>query len=410
MMCAKTKEKENAARVSFTCRAIRGISAIICAILLFLQLPGGTVIYPEAEAANASIAKLRDQIKKNEKEQAALKAEIDSAKNEIDSFLQKKNYLDRQIALKEQNIELKEQLIKEYELKIEETKEKLVEKDSTLQKKYEDFRVQLRLSYEDKDYSLWEIIFSSDSLIDFLVNSERTAILLEYQTSLLNELKLESEDLNNLKQQHETMLAEQIQIKNELEIDKLNLEQQKNHAITYIKIQEREIRKNEEKYKSLVKANEQLDAELEKQLKELAAKSQRVYVGGKYMWPLDLKYNYISSYFGYRTFNGIREFHRAIDIPANAGANIYAANSGTVVTATYHYSYGNYVVIDHGGGQATLYAHCSRILVKVGDTVNKGDVIAKVGTTGYSSGNHLHFEVRINGSAVDPLSGYVVKP
>ncbi len=410
-MAAESTTKSSAApRKLQPRRAVKLISAFLCAIILLLQLPGGGVIVTVAEDTNAAIAKLRDQIKENEKKQAEYKAEIASAKNQINSFLQQKYYLDRQIALKEQNIELTEKLIEEYEQEIVKTKTRLAEKEGILEKKYDDFRTQLRLAYEDQDYNLLEILFSSESLIDFLINAERTAILLDYQTTLLNDLKLEAEDLNNLKLKYENMRAEQLKTKSDLEEKKEELERQQSYALTYIKNKERELRKNEEEYQKLVRYNEELDAQLEKLLQEIAARSQQVYVGGKYIWPLDLKYNYISSGFTKRTFNGVTEFHKGLDIPANAGANIYAANAGTVVTATYHYSYGNYVIIDHGGGQATLYAHCSKILVKVGDKVKQGDVIAKVGTTGYSSGNHLHFEVRINGVAVNPLDGYVVKP
>lgn len=410
-MAAESTTKSSAApRKLQPRRAVKLISAFLCAIILLLQLPGGGVIVTVAEDTNAAIAKLRDQIKENEKKQAEYKAEIASAKNQINSFLQQKYYLDRQIALKEQNIELTEKLIEEYEQEIVKTKTRLAEKEGILEKKYDDFRTQLRLAYEDQDYNLLEILFSSESLIDFLINAERTAILLDYQTTLLNDLKLEAEDLNNLKLKYENMRAEQLKTKSDLEEKKEELERQQSYALTYIKNKERELRKNEEEYQKLVRYNEELDAQLEKLLREIAARSQQVYVGGKYIWPLDLKYNRISSGFTKRTFNGVTEFHKGLDIPANAGANIYAANAGTVVTANYHYSYGNYVIIDHGGGQATLYAHCSKILVKVGDKVKQGDVIAKVGTTGYSSGNHLHFEVRINGVAVNPLDGYVVKP
>jgi len=410
-MAAESTTKSSAApRKLQPRRAVKLISAFLCAIILLLQLPGGGVIVTVAEDTNAAIAKLRDQIKENEKKQAEYKAEIASAKNQINSFLQQKYYLDRQIALKEQNIELTEKLIEEYEQEIVKTKTRLAEKEGILEKKYDDFRTQLRLAYEDQDYNLLEILFSSESLIDFLINAERTAILLDYQTTLLNDLKLEAEDLNNLKLKYENMRAEQLKTKSDLEEKKEELERQQSYALTYIKNKERELRKNEEEYQKLVRYNEELDAQLEKLLQEIAARSQQVYVGGKYIWPLDLKYNRISSGFTKRTFNGVTEFHKGLDIPANAGANIYAANAGTVVTANYHYSYGNYVIIDHGGGQATLYAHCSKILVKVGDKVKQGDVIAKVGTTGYSSGNHLHFEVRINGVAVNPLDGYVVKP
>jgi murein DD-endopeptidase MepM/ murein hydrolase activator NlpD len=409
MMKDIEKYSYNQQRPAFFRRAVKLTAMALCVVLLFTFLPG-TVIYPEAEATSATIAKLRDLLKKNEQEQAALKREIAAAKNDINSMLKTKDYLDQQIALKEQNIEITEKLINELDKEIANLKTRLAHKETNLEKEYEKFRVQLRLSYEDKDISLFEILFSSESLMDFLVNSERTAILLEFQTNYINDLKLQAEDLNNLKAQHEEYLSSQQTLKVQLETAKADLEASKNYALSYIKTKEREMRKNEEEYQKLVKANEELDAELEKQLKELAAKSQRVYVGGQFIWPLDHKFNRISSYFGKRTFNGITEFHKALDIPANAGSNIYAANGGSVVTATYHYSYGNYVVIDHGGGKATLYAHCSKLLVKVGDNVNQGDVIAKVGTTGYSSGNHLHFEVRINGTAVNPLDGYVVKP
>jgi murein DD-endopeptidase MepM/ murein hydrolase activator NlpD len=112
----------------------------------------------------------------------------------------------------------------------------------------------------------------------------------------------------------------------------------------------------------------------------------------------ETQYNRISSDYGYRG----SEFHLGIDIPAAYGSNVYAANGGKVIKATYHYSYGNYILIDHGGGQATLYAHNSKLLVSEGDTVSKGDVIALAGSTGASTGNHIHFEVRINGVTTDP--------
>ncbi|MCX7923132.1 MAG: M23 family metallopeptidase [Clostridia bacterium] len=96
--------------------------------------------------------------------------------------------------------------------------------------------------------------------------------------------------------------------------------------------------------------------------------------------------------------------HTGIDINAASGASIVAANSGTVILASWQGGYGNAVIIDHGGGITTLYGHCSRMLVSVGDKVKRGEVIAKVGSTGWSTGPHLHFEVRKNGSTVNPLS------
>jgi murein DD-endopeptidase MepM/ murein hydrolase activator NlpD len=119
---------------------------------------------------------------------------------------------------------------------------------------------------------------------------------------------------------------------------------------------------------------------------------------GRFRYPTD--YRGISSGF-YRRSGA---YHGAIDFPCPTGSNVYAGADGVVITATWHYSYGNYVAIDHGGGFSTLYAHNSRLLVSVGQHVSRGQVIAKSGSTGNSTGPHCHFEVRINGARVNPLN------
>lgn len=132
---------------------------------------------------------------------------------------------------------------------------------------------------------------------------------------------------------------------------------------------------------------------------------------GELIWAVDKKYSYISSYFGKRIspITGKEENHRGIDIPADYGTNVYAALDGTVITAEYHNSFGNYIAIEHGEGMTTLYAHNSSLLKKVGDKVLQGEAIAKVGSTGDSNGNHCHFEVMINGVLQNPLD-YVIPP
>lgn len=121
-------------------------------------------------------------------------------------------------------------------------------------------------------------------------------------------------------------------------------------------------------------------------------------------WPVP-GYTRITSNYGMRThpITGIYKLHTGVDLGAPMGANFVAANDGVVTKAGYNGAYGNMVIIDHGGGISTLYAHGSEILVTVGQTVKKGDVILKVGSTGYSTGAHAHFEVRVNGQVVNPL-------
>ena len=156
-------------------------------------------------------------------------------------------------------------------------------------------------------------------------------------------------------------------------------------------------------------------AALEARIKLLAAAnaSGTPYVGGDFVWPVP-GYNGITSKFGMRThpITGVYKLHTGVDIGAPTGANFVASNKGIVIAAEYNTAYGNFVMIDHGGGIQTLYAHGSQIVTSVGQEVNAGDVVLKVGSTGYATGPHAHFEVRINGTPVEPLTylqatGYV---
>ena len=127
---------------------------------------------------------------------------------------------------------------------------------------------------------------------------------------------------------------------------------------------------------------------------------------GSFIWPATSYL--VTSEYGYRIhpLQGVQKFHSGIDVGAGAGTPIYAAAAGTVATATYNDSYGNYVLINHGGGNSTLYAHMSSMAVSSGAYVTQGQVIGYVGSTGWSTGPHLHYEVRLNGSTVNPLSYY----
>ena len=161
---------------------------------------------------------------------------------------------------------------------------------------------------------------------------------------------------------------------------------------------------NAEKYK---KEQEALEAEIQKMLQNEGSSDS--YGDGKLKWPVPTR-SYISSYFGWRTLYGKPNYHKGIDIPGAAGTNIVAADAGKVLRVEkLTYGYGWHVIIDHGNGVATLYGHCSRLDVSVGQVVQKGQVIAGIGTTGNSTGNHVHFEVRINGVQQNPLN-YVKQP
>jgi murein DD-endopeptidase MepM/ murein hydrolase activator NlpD len=201
-----------------------------------------------------------------------------------------------------------------------------------------------------------------------------------------SEIKVELENLELDKQTQETKQQELNTL-----LGKINTE------LSTITQQESSVQKE---YDNAKAERDAAKAELEKEFAANGGVGD--YVGGEWRWPVPT-HRYVSSYYGYRNIFGYREFHTGIDIPAPSRTPIIASNSGIVTTAAYAASgYGNRVIVDHGGGYKTLYAHCYSLNVKVGQYVKQGDVIAYVGTTGMSTGNHLHFEIRVNNQYVNP--------
>ncbi len=191
------------------------------------------------------------------------------------------------------------------------------------------------------------------------------------------------------------------------------IEQEKKHKKELeTKVQEKEnlmVKMNSdlEKYQQQLKDLEASSNNIEKLIQQAQAnnKTKFNYSGGKLEWPVPGRTT-ISSGYGRRTspISGRGEFHTGLDIPAPTGTKIYAAESGIVINAGTINGYGYTVIIDHGNGLSTLYAHNSRLNVKVGQTVKRGDLIAFAGSTGYSTGAHCHFEVRKNGKHTNPWS------
>ena len=246
----------------------------------------------------------------------------------------------------------------------------------------------------------------SCSLSEMLSNTERTADVLEYDRNLMDTLEREKESLGDRKSELENARKAQEKAKNELAEDKNEAQSKTSDMQAYIDKLANDTAKTEQMLADAQKLDDELNARLEQALKALAEKEVPQYTVDKnsMMWPVSVNYNTISSPYGMRYIFGSNYMHYGIDIPAPAGSNVYACQSGVVEIATSHSSYGNYIVINHGGGYATLYAHNSQLLVSAGTQVSKGDVIALVGRTGSATGNHCHLEVRYNGAHQNPLN------
>ena len=319
------------------------------------------------------------------------------------------------------------------EEQIEEAKAELETAKVTENRQYEDMKLRIQYMYENGQTGLLESMMQSESIAELLNRAEYASQITSYDRKMLEEYRKTRQEValkeEALKTEHQELLtlqdstkAKQSSVKTLMaskeaelasyetkiasaqgEIDQYNadIKAQEEHMARV----EAEIRRKEEEAR---KAEEARRAEEAKKNQSSAGGDSTVKKGNtNFIWPCPAS-GRISSAFGDRSSptEGASTNHKGIDIPAPSGSSIVAAADGKVVISTYSYSAGNYIMIDHGGGLTTVYMHCSQLLVKEGETVKQGQTIAKVGSTGYSTGPHLHFGVRSGGSYVNP-SGYV---
>lgn len=265
------------------------------------------------------------------------------------------------------------------------------------------FLVRSKAMYQySAGYNTLDLLMESKNILDFMDRVNCYSTLLERDKQLMEDMQLLKQDLEHKKEIADVEMADTAALLAEKQalIDKI--QNSEDIAQSDYQASKDAVDKLEAEEKRLEEESERIEELLE----ELMNKANGTeYDGGKMLWPAE-KGTRISSYYGYRThpITGKWKMHTGIDIPASGGTNILAAASGTVIKATYNKGgYGYYLIVDHGGGVCTLYAHARKLLVEVGDKVERGDVIALIGTTGASTGNHLHFEVRINGKTTDPL-------
>ena len=305
------------------------------------------------------------------------------------------------------------------EAEISATQEELEQAKQTETDQYAAMKLRIQYMYEQGETSFLDMLLQSEDLIQMFNRAEYIRKISEYDREKMDEfiatreaiaehevsLSREHEELVQLQEQTkakqqsvETLLAKKNQ---ELK----NFESQINTAQGQISAYEKDIQAQENKVK-------QLEAELKRQEEEArkaaeaAGKQYKVTKLGdiSFKWPCPSS-GRITSRFGGRSSptEGASTNHKGVDIGAASGSDIIAAASGTVVISTYSYSAGNYIMINHGGGVYTVYMHCSKLLASEGQQVSQGQVIAKVGSTGYSTGPHLHFGIRAGGSYVNPL-------
>ena len=442
-----------------TLNILRGAAAVACCLTLALSgnvFGGGTVMQPVRSYADTQSdleQKIKDadaKIKDIESKIAAAGTDIENNKelqdgywNKLVATQEKIDLVNLSVANKEQEILDKEDEIQAVELRISDTEKRIADKElqiEMLDKQNKDnierFGQIVHAMYVTDSDDYLSIIAGSADFYDIFVRSEIMKSVKEQNLEFMHQLL---EDIDKLHEDEDQLEKD----KQQLQYDKLTLEQEKDDLIdekreldeqkkyyndlnsgywdeynTYaVRIQDLETRQANLQYeKKVTQADrEKAQAALEEEIRRAQerAKNNTVYDTGEWAWPVSPSFTLITTYFGYDAWRGGN--HGGIDIGNGGmmGANIYASKGGEVLVAktTYipGYDYGMYVVIDHGNGYQTLYAHCSAIYVSVGQVVNKGDCIAAVGSTGWATGPHLHFEVRKDGARIDPL-GVVAMP
>ncbi len=281
---------------------------------------------------------------------------------------------------------------------LEETQEIEQKKYDSQKKVFEDRIVAL---YEAGEMQYLDVLVHSSDISDFLSTYFVISEIADYDADLLNTIGERKKNIENTKTKLEkerkeltTIIEKQTRASKVLQATKTLRES----YIAKLSEQEKETQQKLDEYNQALK-------EINLQIIELAKNGiDTVYIGGELAWPVP-GYTKISSKYGMRVhpITKVYKLHTGVDISAPLGVNFVAANDGIVITAGYNAAYGNMVVIDHGGGVQTLYAHGSQILVEVGEQVKRNQAILKVGSTGYSTGPHAHFEVRKNGEVVDPM-------
>ncbi len=360
--------------------------------LLFVSLFTFAITYAgneqdQLDDVQDQINQTQSDLKEGKKKESQLNAQIKDLESKINSSEKEIGTIQTNIASMQEQIST--------------VKQNLVLVEQEMDEQNENLNQRLRAMYKNGNVGMIQILLGSDSITDFMSNMDMVQKIFDNDVEVLQLMEAQHAKVEAQKNQLES-LQEQLVAQQKEESEKQQALVASRGEVANLKA-------------SVASDNKQL----EEQIDELNAEADRLvseikklqgdadYAGGELCWP-SASSTRVTSPFGYRIHPilKVRKLHTGIDIGAASGTNVLAANSGTVIKAAWNNSYGNVIMIDHGGGIVTLYAHNSKLLVSTGDTVTRGQVIALVGSTGDSTGPHIHFEVRVNGEYKNPMDWF----
>lgn len=432
-------------------RIKRLVCVLLCLTLLFTvgAMPRAQAselddLRKQSELLEKKIAELQKQLKtnsENKKDQEAalrtLNAQLAALDEQIRILKSRVNLLNGEISTLDKDINALNTEIAQLEARIITAQKEKAQKQQDIAATTALMLDRLRAAYLAGSSSELDILLSSADLSAFLTRSELLRRVAEEDERLITALEKDSADLAALEAELEAARTGVVAKKNEVtkahqsvsakkrdadaSLSELNkkqnqVESKSSNINDILKTLDRNSKAWKDQIAKYERDQEKAERAIEEYLRKYGSNTGDAKPPeneGAMVWPVPYSNTYISSNYGYRADpkSGERRFHSGVDItlPAAQGKRIVAAQGGKVIFRGWDTVYGNYMMIDHGGGLSTVYAHCSAFAVGNGATVNKGDTIAYIGSTGYSTGPHLHFEVRVNGARMNPMN-YITKP
>ena len=411
----------------------RRVVCLVLAAVMLLGLVSSALIIMVNAASSSEIKKelngLRNQQAELKKERDALQAKINENKTKTQTLVDKKSDIDQQISMTQASIDNLNEQVQQYSLLISDKQAELEASQAEEQRLNEQYKTRIRSMEETGSISYWAILFGANSFSDLLDKIDVIQEIAKADQLMMEKMKAVSDQIASEREELEQQLAELDATREELAQQEQELEAQRAEQDTLLT--------------EMLKAYEEMNADYmqnmadEAALSEEIAKSESAYYAalskeeaariaeqnrqnnnkgssssssgatntGGWLYPLPYQCQITDSY-GYRIhpLTGKYSWHNGVDFAAAAGTAILATKSGTVTTAAYAKAWGYYVVINHGDGYSSLYAHQPSLSVSVGDDVTQGQTIGYVGSTGYSTGPHLHFTIYYNGSDVNPFN------